>query len=78
MIGGVIPHHVHDRSASLLGIVQVGNAVPQTRPQMGQCDRRTASHTAVAVSRSRHDAFKQSQDTAHVGVVVQCRHEMHL
>jgi hypothetical protein len=60
------------------GIVEVGQAVGETRTQMEQRRCRSFGHPCVTVRRSRHHAFEQAQHRAHAGDTIQGADEVHL
>ena len=78
MIGRVIADDVDQRGHRLVGVVQIGEAVAQPRPEMQQGRRRLVGHAPVAVGGAGDDALEQPEHTADTLDPVQGRDEMHL
>ena len=78
VIGGMLAHDVDDARSGLFGIVQIGQTVTQTRPQVEQCAGWFVCHAVVTIRGTGDDAFKEAQHTAHAIDLVQGGHKMHL
>jgi hypothetical protein len=59
-------------------VVQVGQAIGQTRTQMQQRGGGLSCHATVAVGCASDHAFEQAKDGAHAIHRIERRHEMHL
>ncbi len=75
---GVVADHVHHRGAGPPGVVEVGDAVAEARPEVEQGGGGPARHPAVSVGGSGDDAFEEPEDPPHLGDVVEGGHEVHL
>ena len=74
----VLAHDVDQRHLGALGVVQVGQAVAQTRGQVQQCAGRLVGHAGVAVRSACDHALEQTEHAAHAGDLVQRRDKLHL
>src|SRR5438552_17748448 len=73
----MLANDIDDARCGLLGIVQIGDAVAETRAEMQQGAGRRALHSVVAVGSAGHDTFEQSKNTAHAVDPVERRDKMH-
>ena len=78
VIGGVIADDVDDRDVAAFGVVQIREAVAESRPQVQQRGGGLARDARIAVCRAGHHAFEQAQHASHAGHAVQRRDEVHL
>jgi hypothetical protein len=74
----VVADDVDDRRAGLAGVVQVGEAVAQPRPEVQQRGGRAPRHAAVAVGRAGGDALEKREHAAHLGHGIECGDKVHL
>ncbi len=74
----MVPHDVEYRAPGTTGVVQIGQAVPEPRPQMEQGRRRSAGHAGVPVGRPGGHALEKSEDTPHVDHFIEGGDEVHL
>ena len=65
VIARVLTHHVDNAGARFFGVVQIGKAVAQARPQMQQGRRRFARHAVIAVRCTSDHTLEQSQYATH-------------
>ena len=73
----MITNDIHHGGARFFGVVDIGQPITEPRAKMRERRRRHTGHSSVAVCRTRNDAFKKSQDTAHFRVAIQCSHKVH-
>ena len=73
----VVAHDDHDRRAGLGGVVEVGEAVGQPRPEVQQDERGPAGQAPVGVGGARADALEQPEDRADPGALERL-HEVQL
>ncbi len=78
VVRGVVADDVDDRRVRLAGVVQVGEAVAQPRPEVEQRRRGAAGHAGVAVGGAGGDALEERQHAPHLGHVVEGGDEVHL
>ena len=78
VVGRVVADDVDHRRAGLAGVVQVGQAVAEARPEVQQRGRRPVGHAGVAVGGAGDDALEQAQHGPHLGDGVEGGHEVHL
>ena len=78
MIGGMIAHDIDHGRARALGVMQVGQAIAQARPQVQQRGGGLVGHARITVGGAGHDTFEQAQHAAHVRLAIQRRHKVHL
>jgi hypothetical protein len=75
---GVLADYVHHRHVCPARIVQVRQAVSETRAEMQKSTRRFFSHACVAIRRSRNYSLKEANNTVNFRHVIECGHEMNL
>ncbi len=73
----MIAHDIDDALPRLAGIVQEGNRIGETGPQMQQGGRGLSCHAGIAIGRACRYALEQAQHAAYPGLAVQRHHEMH-
>ena len=78
VIGGVVANDVHDRRGGAAGIVQIGEPVGQTRPEVEEGRRWALGHAPVPVGHSGDDALEQGEHGPHPLDSIDRRDEMHL
>ena len=78
MVSRVVADDVDDGSKGAFGVVQVGQAVGESRAQVQQGGGGFVGHSAIAVSGAGDDPFKQPQYGPHAGNLVDCRNQLHL
>ncbi|GAV33408.1 hypothetical protein ROTAS13_01063 [Roseomonas sp. TAS13] len=78
VIGRLVAHDIDDAAAGAAGVVQVAESVREAGAAMQQGAGGLPRHAPIAVRHAGHDILLQSQNAAHAGDLVQCRHEMHL
>ena len=78
MVGRMVADDVDDGRLRAARIVEVRKAVGEARPKMEKRRGGLFRHAAIAVRRTGHRAFKQSEDRAHALDLVQRGDEMHL
>ena len=71
MAGGVVAHDIDDGLMRLTSIVQKGNRIGKTRPQMQQSGGRLAHHAGIAIGSARHHAFGQTENATHARLAIQ-------
>ena len=76
--GGVIADHVDDGRRGTAGVMQVGKAVGETRPQVKQRRGRLAGDTAKAVGGAGRDPLEQTKHRPQPLHAVERRDQMHL
>jgi hypothetical protein len=76
--GGVRAHDDDDRGPGPAGVVQVGQAVGQARPEVQEHGGGFAGDPGVPVGGAGGDALEQRQHPAHLGHRVQRADEVHL
>jgi hypothetical protein len=74
----VLADDVDDRRPRTARVVQVGAAVGETRAEVQQRARGSASHPGIAVGRPGHDTLEQGQHAADGPGVVECTDQRHL
>ena len=77
VVAGVGADDVHHRRIAAAGVVQVGDTVGQTRPNMQQGKRRLAGHAAVAVGGAGDHVLLQAQYGAHRVGFAHLVHQLH-
>ena len=77
VIGGMLADDVDHRAARLLGVVQIGDAVAQPRPEMQQRRGRLVGHAGIAVRRTGRHALEQAQHATHAIDPVEGGNEVH-
>ena len=77
VVGRVIADDVDDRRRRAPRVVQVGEAVGESRAEVQQRDRRLAGHAPVTVRGAGHHALEQAQHRAHAAHRVQRGDEVH-
>ncbi len=60
MVGGMITHQINQRRGSPSRIMEISDAITQSRPQVEHGDRRLLSNTRVAIGSARTDPLKQT------------------
>ena len=78
MIDGMIPDQIDHRRPCSLGIVEIGKAVAQTGAQMEQGRGGLFRHPAVAIGSTSDNTFKQTQNGAHIRLLVDRGNQLHL
>ena len=78
VITRLVTDHIDDRRACTAGIVQISEAVGETRRAVQQRARGLFRHAAVAVGRAGRYAFEQAQDAVHARHAIECGNKMHL
>ena len=73
----MVAHDIDHRLAALAGIVQEGDGIGETGPQVQERRCRLAGHAGIAIGRTGRDTFEQTQHAAHFRFAVQRRDEMH-
>jgi hypothetical protein len=74
----VVADDVDDGCVGPTGVVEVGQAVAEARPEVQQRRGRFVGHAAVAVGGARDDAFEERKYAPHLGNVIECGDEVHL
>ena len=62
---------------AFLALWTLASPLPSPGPRCVSVAAGIPGHSSVAVCRTRNDAFKKSQDTAHFRVAIQCGHKVH-
>ncbi len=73
----MVADDIDDRRRGAPGVVQIGEAVGEPRPQMEQRRRRLFLHAAITVGHSGDGAFEEAENRAQTHVAVERRDEMH-
>ena len=60
----MVPNDGHNSGARTAGIVQIGDAIAKTRPEVQQSQRRLAGHTRIAIRRAGANALEQGKHGA--------------
>ena len=74
----MVADDVDDGRLRLARVVQVGEPVAETGPEVQQRGRGPIGHAPVAVGRAGRDAFEEREHAAHLGHGVERGHEVHL
>ena len=74
----MVADHDHHRHVRTPGVVQVGQAVAQSRTEVQQDRGGLIGHSGISVGRTGGHTLKQSEDTSHLGHGVQGCDEVHL
>ena len=78
MVGGLVADDVDDRGAGPARVVQIRQAVAETRTEVQERGRGLAGHAPVPVGRAGRDTFEQHEDRPHLRNVVEGGDEVHL
>ena len=73
----VIPDDINHWRAGFFRVVDIGQTVAQSWPQMCKRGRWHAGHAGIAVCRSGHHPLEQPKNATHFRIAVQSSHKMH-
>ena len=77
MVKGMLTDDVHNAGAGPLGVVQVGQSIAQSWPEMQQGGGWFFCHPVVAICGTGHHTLKEPQDAAHARRSIQRRDKVH-
>ena len=78
MVRRVVTDDRHDRCVTATRIVQVGEAVAETRAEVQEHGCRRLTHAGVPVGRACRRTFEEREHTAHLGHRVEGGDKVHL
>jgi hypothetical protein len=77
MIRRMLAHDADDGNMRPAGVMQIGEAVAQTRPEMKERTRRPLAHPRVSVCGAGDDSLEETEHTPHFRNLVQSRDDMY-
>ena len=74
----MVANNVDDAALRLAGVMEIGEGIAKAGGQMQERCWHLAAQAEVTISGTARATFEQAQDAAHIGVIVEGCHKMHL
>jgi hypothetical protein len=74
----MLPNEIDDRDLCARSVVQIGDAVAESRAEVKKRARWFASHARIAIGRTGDHTLKQTQNTAYFRDSIEGRDEVNL